>query len=97
MRAASVRELENTPRQAPGHFIRHLSRLGIPAVKGDARSLRKDLDDLDALAGEIGLTDPDARAQADYRGSFSSLPAHSFRRRLSAARNGFTGCSVRSR
>jgi len=29
-------------------FIRHLSWLGIPALKGDARSLRGDLDDIDA-------------------------------------------------
>jgi prevent-host-death family protein len=33
---------------ALGDFIRHLSRLGIPAVKGDERSLSEDLDDLDA-------------------------------------------------
>lgn len=29
-------------------FIRHLSRIGMPAVKGDARSLRGDLQDIDA-------------------------------------------------
>jgi prevent-host-death family protein len=29
-------------------FIQHVSRLGIPVVKGDERSLREDLDDLDA-------------------------------------------------
>ena len=28
-------------------FIQHVSRLGIPVVKGDERSLREDLDDLD--------------------------------------------------
>jgi len=32
---------------ALGGFVRHLSRLGIPLVKGDARSLREDLDDFD--------------------------------------------------
>jgi len=33
---------------ALGDFIRHLSRLAIPALKGDARSLRGDLDDIGA-------------------------------------------------
>jgi len=37
---------------ALGDFVRHMSRLGIPIVKGDARSLREDLDDLDAWLAE---------------------------------------------
>jgi predicted HTH domain antitoxin len=33
-------------------FIVHLSRLGVPVIKGDEASLQEDLDDLDAwLAG----------------------------------------------
>ena len=29
-------------------FMRHVSRLGIPAIKGNAASLREDMKDLDA-------------------------------------------------
>jgi len=32
---------------ALGDFVRHLSRLSIPIVRGDARSLREDVDGLD--------------------------------------------------
>ena len=33
---------------AVAEFMRHVSRLGIPVIKGDAQTLRDDMEDLDA-------------------------------------------------